>query len=430
MGFNPVSIVPLGRRHALVAQQPGNRSDRDIMLQQPDSERVSEPMGMNVNAGFAPYGVQSPAKALDASFKITVTRPAPEEVIFAFNRHFKERVNRRLAQRECDIFASLERPNYKSARLNVEARALEHRNIRNSKAGIQQKQDQAFRSKRVSFVPVERFTRLQNSFDLRLFERQSSRCVILYLFDHCGRVLSHPVSVLAVSAEAPQRFQFLSQSFSTRRGGDNRAVAIPSSRTFQLCGAIRNMTLLSFTRPAGPKSGHQVYRNTRSPKTMVLTTMHNKRSESIFVTENGGRLQAPGAAICQITGHGFFQGFVFALVSQFRRERAGKLPLCSGPVSGLHGLSRSLAVDESVTPNGAITLGSLAAFSGLGTGWSVPSPEENVCHSFGYYQNFWHKLGTGQNQVCKLLILKDLTWGGWWGLNPRHPEPQSGATTS
>ena len=21
-------------------------------------------------------------------------------------------------------------------------------------------------------------------------------------------------------------------------------------------------------------------------------------------------------------------------------------------------------------------------------------------------------------------------WGGWWGLNPRHPEPQSGATTN
>ena len=147
MGFNPVSVVPLGSGDTLVAQQPGNRPDRDIMLQQPNSERVSEPMGMNVNAGFAPYGVQGPAKALDASFKITVTRPAPEEVIFAFNRHFKERVNRRLAQRECDIFTSLERPNYKSARLKVEARTLEHRNIRNSKAGIQQKQDQAFRSK-------------------------------------------------------------------------------------------------------------------------------------------------------------------------------------------------------------------------------------------------------------------------------------------
>src|ERR1051326_4461881 len=23
-----------------------------------------------------------------------------------------------------------------------------------------------------------------------------------------------------------------------------------------------------------------------------------------------------------------------------------------------------------------------------------------------------------------------LAWGGWWDLNPRHPEPQSGATTN
>jgi hypothetical protein len=99
-----------------VAQQPGHRSDRDIMLQQSNGKRVSEPVGMNVNAGFAPYGVQSPAKALDASFKITVTRPAPEEVIFAFNRHFQQSVNRGLAQSECHIFASLERPHYKSSR--------------------------------------------------------------------------------------------------------------------------------------------------------------------------------------------------------------------------------------------------------------------------------------------------------------------------
>jgi hypothetical protein len=24
----------------------------------------------------------------------------------------------------------------------------------------------------------------------------------------------------------------------------------------------------------------------------------------------------------------------------------------------------------------------------------------------------------------------NLVWGGWWDLNPRHPEPQSGATTN
>jgi hypothetical protein len=31
---------------------------------------------------------------------------------------------------------------------------------------------------------------------------------------------------------------------------------------------------------------------------------------------------------------------------------------------------------------------------------------------------------------CNLLILKGKHWGGRWGLNPRHPEPQSGATTN
>jgi hypothetical protein len=31
---------------------------------------------------------------------------------------------------------------------------------------------------------------------------------------------------------------------------------------------------------------------------------------------------------------------------------------------------------------------------------------------------------------CKLLIMKGDYWGGWWDSNPRHPEPQSGATTN
>ena len=28
------------------------------------------------------------------------------------------------------------------------------------------------------------------------------------------------------------------------------------------------------------------------------------------------------------------------------------------------------------------------------------------------------------------LALTQVIWGGWWGLNPRLPEPQSGATTN
>ena len=430
MRFNPMSVVPLCRRDTLVAKQPGNCSDRDIMLQQSNGERVSEPMRMHIDAGFAPYRVESPAKTLDARFKITVTRPAPEEVIFAFNRHFQQRVNCGLAQSECDIFAGLERSNYKPAGFKVQARTFEYGSVRNSEAGVQQQQNQALRSKSVPFVPVERFTRVQNGLDFRLFERQSSRRVILHLLHDCGRILSHPVSIFAVPAEAPERFQFLAQRFATRRCRGNGTVAFPSSRTFQLGLTIGNVVLLSFTRSAGPKSGHKIYRNTRSAKTMVPVAMHNKRSKSIFVAGNGGMLKAPGPAIRQIIRQGFFQGFVFALVGQFRHERAGKLPLCPGPIAGPHGLSRSLAVDEFVTPDRAATLGSLAALSGLGTGRSVPSPEKNVSHSFGYYQKCWHKIGTVQNQPCNLLILNDLTWGGWWGLNPRHPEPQSGATTN
>jgi hypothetical protein len=44
------------------------------------------------------------------------------------------------------------------------------------------------------------------------------------------------------------------------------------------------------------------------------------------------------------------------------------------------------------------------------------SPTSSIC---GRLRRTWTSSG-----------LTDKSWGGWWDLNPRHPEPQSGATTN
>ncbi len=431
MRFNPVRVISLSGGDALVSEQARNCSDRRIMLQQSDGKGVPEAMGMHVNSRFSAYRIERSTQALNASFKVAFSLTCPKEILFIFNRSCKQGFNCRLAKNKGDVFTGFQGSHNKTVRLQIETSSSEFSGVRDTKAGVEQQQHQRFGSKGISFAPVERLARFEYGVDFLLFKRQSAQRIVFYLLNHRSRVLRHPIPVFAELAKSTKSFQFFAKRFAARSFRNNRAFAAPPSGALKGSRTIGRMFLLCLAWSVGSKRGNQIHRNVFGCKAPSLITECRERLQCVEVAPNRRRFQTSRLAIGQVILDRLINSFsLYGVDYLLRLDHRRKHPLGAGPVAGLHRLARTHSIHTLVAPNGAIALRAFATFFGLRAFWRVAPEQENVRRQNGFYQKPWHVFGTVRNSDCNYMILITLGWGGWWGLNPRHPEPQSGATTN
>src|SRR5689334_15964559 len=95
------------------------------------------------------------------------------------------------------------------------------------------------------------------------------------------------------------------------------------------------------------------------------------------------------------------------------------------PIPGLQRFPDRPRVQHSIAPNRTGAFRDLLAIREILAIWRM-TPVEINSHRCAYCTFSC----TTDEMARKSLIIRYLVWGGWWDSNPRHPEPQSGATTN
>jgi hypothetical protein len=409
MGLDPMSVISFRGYHALVPKQTRYRSNRDVMLEKPHCKGVSESVWVNIDTNFATDRIQSTPKTLDARFQGALRFAAPEEVLFIFNRHREQSVYRGFPKNKHHRLSGFQHPYQEPAGFQVQAPALEFRDIGDTEAGIKQQQHKCSCPRPVPFDVNEKVAGVKNRVNFSLLKRQSARQFVLHLLHRGRRILAYPVSVFAEITEAPQTLKFFSESLTARLSGQDRTITPPSVGSFQQGRAIWDMRFLRFARPARSKASHQVNRDLRRIEATFAVTEGDKCFKRLSITPNCRCFETSRFAVRKITCHGVFEQLPFALFRlPFGHEHSRKFPFGPCPIASLHRFANTLTVNVSVAPDRTFTFPGFASPLQLRTPWGVPPVQIDVCHGCQFYQNVGYVLGTTLDKYCKVLIIQYL----------------------
>lgn len=265
----------LRRLHVRVSQEQLNSAYRNAFLQQADSERVAEAMGVGVNIRQRAETDNSAPQAPEKAGQLAAT--GPEEVLIGLTRHRVQGIHYRRRQLHMQRSLRLHRAQEQPAVFS-EAIAFQFPGVRNTKPGINEQQNQSTRThtstcSRRPVVVLDQVARPEKRGDFILTERQCRSGVFSGRFQRLRRIRVEPPLCHAERAERPHEFQF--SSLSGRHDLAARAIR----------GQQRHSDGVDLCYPLG------------------LAEL-NERRESNPVAVYGARSEMPRFAIAEVRGNG------------------------------------------------------------------------------------------------------------------------------